>query len=73
LFEQVAVPSLGDRNARFAFYCLLLSHTEIWIGRGAEYSRVTSPKMYWFGMAFGAFSILLPTFILWMLTEYGAH
>lgn len=48
-------------------------HSEIWFGRGAEYSRVNNPKMYWFGMAFGAFNILFPMFILWMLIVYGAR
>jgi hypothetical protein len=46
-------------------------HSEIWIGRGAEYSRVNSPKMYWFGMALGVLMILLPTFVLWVLIFYG--
>ncbi|WP_457301568.1 hypothetical protein [Phyllobacterium sp. P5_D12] len=46
-------------------------HTGIWPARGTEWSRTTQPKRYWFGMSFGAFNILLPTFILWVLIFYG--
>jgi hypothetical protein len=45
--------------------------TGVWVAQNNEWTRSNNPKLYWSGMVFGLFNILVPLLLVFMLIRHG--